>query len=337
MRRNLPIPFFSIVSLSQTQYSTLPFHSYSRWRTRAGHPRLTWSDLNAQSIIRSHHRSEHQVSFEQLESIQRYPKSSLIVVLVRSITPPPQHPDIMSSPSHGILLPIGATITHGLGAIIKSPFSHLPTPIPVTMHELSPGLTLHVSPSTSSRSFAGQLGFIDFDASIRLPRHVHIAPVPSSPAENTDGVGEQHFTSERILVLNGVAMVELNAEIYVIPPRTLVTIPGGVPHTWTAAPKGVRTPPSPSSLSSSERETGVESDGTFLMVYEYEEVTGFYPTKQSETLKGVEEYVRCDDLEGIRFPALSKEEVDKGAWFVWNREVWQGRHGDGKTLDERGP
>lgn len=135
-----------------------------------------------------------------------------------------------------------------------------------------------------------------------------------------DGETEQHFTSERILVLNGVAMVELNGEVYVIPPRTLVTIAGGVPHTWTAAPKGVRIPaPSPSfSLLSS---VPVVSDGTFLMVYEYEEVTGFYPTRQTETLKEISEYVRCDDLEGIRFPALSAEEVHERAWFVWDKEV----------------
>lgn len=236
----------------------------------------------------------------------------------------------MSSPPPGIVLSNGTTITHGSSATIKSPFSHLH--IPVTMHELSPG-------APSSGSFAGQFGFIDFDESIRLPRHLHIAPVAttSSAPENMGGGGEQHFTSERILVLNGMAMVELNGEVYAIPPKTLVTIARGVPHTWTACPAGVTTPSRPNAapFTPEERKELPVADGTFLMVYEYEEVTGFFPTAQTGTLEAVGEYVRCDDLERIRFPALTKEEVYERCWFVWGREVWRGkeeRPGKGKGV-----
>ncbi|KIW33261.1 uncharacterized protein PV07_00128 [Cladophialophora immunda] len=199
--------------------------------------------------------------------------------------------------SCGITLPNGCTIVHGQGANIKHPFSD----IPVEMHELDAG---------GARAFAGQFGFIEFSTDFRLPRHVHIAPpsLPSSPSP------PQKFVAERIVVLNGVALVELNGDIYVIPPQSLVTIAPGVPHTWTACPAGVSVPVP-------QGTTEVVSQGTFLMLYEYEEPTAFFPTRQTRTLSSVDEYERCDDLETIRIPRLSADEVRQRCWFVWDATV----------------
>lgn len=201
-----------------------------------------------------------------------------------------------SSTMPGIHLSNGSTIVHGTGINKKTVFTELG--FPVTMNELYPGKTI---------SFGGQLGLIDFDTSTRLPRHVHIY--------------EGKFIYERILVLEGYALVEMNGEIYVIPPRTLVTIAPGVPHTWTACPKGIRLD------RVFEGEEGVggekESTGSFLMVYEYEEPTSFCPTRQTETLGDVSEYVACEEggLEEIRIPELSREQVLERAWFVYNKAV----------------
>lgn len=205
---------------------------------------------------------------------------------------------------YGITLASGCTIIHGAGANIKEPFAEMPNvDIPVVMHELDPGQT---------RAFRGQLGFIEFDTSYRLPRHVHISP----PGDVVDGSSStvRRFTAERIVVLSGVALVELNGEIYVIPPQSLVTIAAGVPHTWTACPAGVQ-------IRGSRPEEQLTSTGTFLMVYEYEDPTGFFPTKQTMNMTSVDQYVRCDDLESIRIPALSKEEVHERCWFVWDRQI----------------
>ena len=68
------------------------------------------------------------------------------------------------------------------------------------------------------------------------------------------------LVDERILVLSGVGAVEIAGKIYVTAPGTLVDAVGGVPHTWSACPAGVRLP------------DGTVSDGKFTMVYEYEEV-----------------------------------------------------------------
>jgi mannose-6-phosphate isomerase-like protein (cupin superfamily) len=238
----------------------------------------------------------------------------------------------MSAPhTYGITLPNGSNIVHGRGANIKTPF----TDIPVIMHELLPGQPKaqnldHIH--SASRSYAGQLGFIEFTTEYRLPRHVHI-----SPPDSTNPT-KQVFTAERILVLSGVALVELNGEIYVIPPKTLVTIAPGVPHTWTACAPGVRVPAPPERLdrlpphrseggktddSHKPEPEAVVSTGQFLMVYEYEDPTGFFPTRQTETLNTVEDYERCDDLESIRIPALSATEVEGSCTFVWERETWK--------------
>jgi quercetin dioxygenase-like cupin family protein len=245
-------------------------------------------------------------------------------------------PSILSplSPQHGIIMARhnNTVITHINAANIKSPFQSVG--IPVTMHEMSHGFTpsnqtSHPRPPSSSLSsdvsFSGQLGIIEFDITIRLPRHVHISG--------------NKFTTERILVLNGVALVELNKQIYVIPPKTLVTIAPGVPHTWTACPPGFniaealkmrREDLSTAHNGMDELKTEalptepLISTGTFLMVYEYEEVTGFFPTEQTETLKTVGDYKHCDDLERVRFPSLTADEVRKNGWLVWGRNVWRG-------------
>ena len=103
-----------------------------------------------------------------------------------------------------------------------------------------------------------------------------------------------------------------------IPPKTLVTIAAGMPHTWTACPAGV----DPLGTKSGS----CVSDGKSLMIYEYEEPTGFFPTKQTETLREVGEYVRCPEaeLDGIRIRELSKEEVLRDASFVWERKLKKG-------------
>ncbi|KAK5053893.1 hypothetical protein LTR84_001855 [Exophiala bonariae] len=234
----------------------------------------------------------------------------------------------MSLPhSYGIVLNNGSTIVHGRGANIRTPFSA----IPVIMHELSPGQHLHLQEpeqgQSKIRSYGGQLGFIEFTTDYRLPRHVHISP-PESQNPN-----DQAFTAERILVLSGVALVELNGEIFVIPPKTLVTIAPGVPHTWTACAKGVRVsaPPDTEDIAkctgrdNAQRHAPepVVSTGQFLMVYEYEDPTGFFPTKQTDTLKDIEQYERCDDLESIRIPALSAHEVQQRCTFVWEKAIWK--------------
>ncbi|OAP62653.1 hypothetical protein AYL99_01880 [Fonsecaea erecta] len=206
-----------------------------------------------------------------------------------------------TSQSYGLTLPSGCTIVHGQGANIKHPFSD----IPVEMHELDPG---------SRRAFSGQFGFIEFSTDFRLPRHVHIAPPSTSSSPSLPE--EQKFIAERIVVLNGVALVELNGQIYVIPPKSLVTIAPGVPHTWTACPAGVSVPVLQGTTTGE-----VLSEGTFLMLYEYEEPTAFFPTRQTETLTRVDEYERCDDLEAIRIPRLSADEVRQRCWFVWDRTV----------------
>ncbi len=202
----------------------------------------------------------------------------------------------MASHNYGVALPNGCTIVHGDGANIKNPFID----IPVEMHELDPG-------GNPKRTFAGQFGFIEFSTAFRLPRHVHIAP---SAAETP----KQRFVSERIVVLNGVALVELNGEIYVIPPKSLVTIAPGVPHTWTACPAGV-------TVQTSVAAETVTSTGTFLMLYEYEEPTAFFATAQTATLTKVEDYERCDDLENIRIAKLSPMEVQDRCWFVYGKTL----------------
>mgnify|MGYP001035926328 CR=1 FL=1 len=220
---------------------------------------------------------------------------SLLKILSHN-TPPSRLLNIMPSPSkYGITLSNGSQIVHGSGAKVKDPFTH----IPVTLNELSPGLI------GSRPAFRGQSGFIEFDTTIRLPRHVHISP-------NMDPKEGPSLVYERIFVVGGVALVELGGQIYVIPPMSLVTIAPGVPHTWTACPGGVNI----SKITGLRGTEEIISPGKFLMLYEYEEITGFFPTAQTETLKSAEDYVQCDDLESIRIPSLTAQEVEEQCFFV---------------------
>ena len=185
----------------------------------------------------------------------------------------------------GVELPNGCRITHGHGANIKKPFSD----IDLTMHELSP---------SNTKGFSGQLGFIEFTAELRLPRHVHM------------DASKQKLVDERILVLNGIGLVEVAGKIFAAAPGTLVDIVGGVPHTWTACPAGVRLP------------DGQISSGRFTMVYEYEEPTSFFPTASTDVITDASEYKAFEDdnFEEIRFPKLTAEQVAESAKVVIDRE-----------------
>jgi hypothetical protein len=139
----------------------------------------------------------------------------------------------MPSDKVGVTFDNGCRITHGHGANIKKPFPE----IDLTMHELSP---------SNSKGFQGQLGFIEFTSELRLPRHIHM------------DASKKKLVDERILVLNGVGLVEIAGKIWATAPGTLVDAIGGVPHTWSAAPAGVKLP------------DGSVSTGKFTMVRPYE-------------------------------------------------------------------
>lgn len=218
----------------------------------------------------------------------------------------------------GIILPCGSRIVPISAATHKRPFQD----IPVTLSELSPGVARYTAAPAATGAitqhgeqqpnpqqypgFSGQLGLIHFSTHIRLPRHVHIAESPES--------GSQYLVSERIIVLNGTAIVEICGQLYVVPPETMVHIAAGAPHTWTACPAGVPI------ATHGREESGVESvsTGSFLMVYEYEDVTAFYPTAQTEVLKTVECYERSEEEEWpeTMIPVMDAEEVVRRCRFV---------------------
>lgn len=142
----------------------------------------------------------------------------------------------------GVLLPNGCRITHGPGATIKHPF----------LTSL-PSLTL---------PFSDQLGFVPFTTALRLPRHIHM-----------DGA-RRRLLDERILFLDGVGLVQLAGELFVVAPGSLVEAAGGAPHAWTVCPAGA------------ELADWIVSEGEFTMVDEYEDVTGFFPTVAKGVLRG---------------------------------------------------
>ena len=191
----------------------------------------------------------------------------------------------MGGDNVGLTLSNGCRITHGHGANIKKPFSE----IPLTMHELSPG---------NVKGFTGQLGFIEFTSDLRLPRHIHMDSTKSK------------LVDERILVLSGVGLVEIAGDIYACAPGTLADLTGGVPHTWTACPAGVKLP------------DGTVSEGWFTMVYEYEEPTSFFPTKSTTPIKDVKNYepFKGEKYDEIRFPKLTAEQVVQKGEVVLNTE-----------------
>ena len=191
----------------------------------------------------------------------------------------------MPSDDVGVVFPNGCRITHGDGANIKKPFSD----IDLTMHELSPGNT---------NGFHGQLGYIEFTAELRLPRHIHM------------DASKQKLVDERILVLNGVGLVEIAGKVWAVAPGTLADLVGGVPHTWTACPAGLRLP------------DGSVSQGKFTMVYEYEEPTSFFPTKSTVPITETSQYEPFDgqNFDEIRFPKLTAAEVAEKGEIVFDKQ-----------------
>ncbi|MDD9746815.1 MULTISPECIES: hypothetical protein [Marinovum] len=188
----------------------------------------------------------------------------------------------------GFDLPNGSRVVHGTGAGIKTPFPQFT----LEMHELSRG----------GRPFEGQFGMIPFCTEYRMPRHVHIGENPVS--------GEPELLAERILVMNGVGLLELAGVLYVLPPRTLIDIAPGLPHTWTACPEGLELP------------DGSVSTGRFDMIYQYERTTGFTPVRDCGLISRVEECRPHDGpIEEVFFPRLSLTEVIAGADLVWSRDI----------------
>ncbi|KAI5368386.1 Putative rmlC-like cupin domain superfamily, rmlC-like jelly roll protein [Septoria linicola] len=181
----------------------------------------------------------------------------------------------------------GSRITHGNGANIKKPFAD----INLTMHELSP---------SNNRGFRGQLGVIEFTTEYRLPRHIHMS------------ADKSRLVDERIIILHGVALLEIAGEYYAVAPGSLVDTVGGVPHTFTACPAGVKLP------------DGSVSSGKFTMVYEYEEPTSFFPTVSTKVVKIPSEYEAWEgDLDVIKLPKMNAKKVVAKAHVTFNQEKCQ--------------
>ncbi|KAF2159569.1 hypothetical protein M409DRAFT_70894 [Zasmidium cellare ATCC 36951] len=165
-----------------------------------------------------------------------------------------------SPPDVGVVFDHGSRITHGDAANVKKPFDA----VALTMHELSPS------------------------TDYRLPRHIHMS------------IDTTRLVDERIMILHGVGLVEMAGEVFAVAPGSLVTTVGGVPHTFTACPAGVRLP------------HGIVSTGTFTMVYEYEEPTSFFPTKSTTVVKNAADYEPWEgSLDEIKFPKLTAGEVSR--------------------------
>jgi hypothetical protein len=229
--------------------------------------------------------------------------------------------NMASDHEYGFYLENGTQIVHGGGALHRSAFPPEAN-VPGQLCILSPG---HTADSRTPR-FSGPQGLFHFTTKNRMPRHVHLAP--------SSGTGDdKRYVVEKIVTLNGVALAELGDQIYVIPPNTLVLIGPGVPHSWVACPPGLDL------LELGVSEERIVSDGQFLAVFEYEEPTGFFPTAQKETLRSEGDYTRCEDLQSIRFPVMSLEEIRGTAKFVWGRSSASLRErsdplfvGDGKEV-----
>lgn len=208
------------------------------------------------------------------------------------------------APDHGygFYLENGTQIVHGRGALQRSAFPPEAN-VPGQLCVLSPG---HTADARTPR-FSGPQGLFHFTTENRMPRHVHLAP--SGPGDS------KRYVVEKIVTLNGVALAELGDQIYVIPPNTLVVIGPGVPHSWVACPPGLDL------LELGVSDERIVSDGQFLAVFEYEEPTGFFPTAQKETLTCEADYARCEDLQSIRFPVMSLEEIRRTAKFVWGKSA----------------
>lgn len=179
----------------------------------------------------------------------------------------------------------GCRITHGTGALTKKPFAD----VDLIMTEFTAG---------NPKGFCGQLGVIEFKTDFRLPRHIHM------------NMEKTKLADERILVLHGTGLVEIAGKLYVVAPGSLVDAIGGVPHTWTACPPGVRLP------------DGSVSTGSFTMVYEYEEPTSFFPTASAEPITDPSQYQPfTGNYDEIRIPKLSAQEVAEQARIVFNQDL----------------
>lgn len=72
---------------------------------------------------------------------------------------------------------------------------------------------------------------------------------------------KQKLLDECIMVIGGVALVEIHGKLYILGLGSSVHAIGGVPHTWTACSAG------------GNRPDGTVLEGKFTMFYEYEEPT----------------------------------------------------------------
>lgn len=203
----------------------------------------------------------------------------------------------------GFLLRNGSRVVHGSGVPKIPAFKSEPN-IPGILHLYNPGAA--GDPSGATPSFRGAHGYFPFDMSMRMPRHVHISP-PS--------LGPPRFITEKVLTLTGVGMVELAGEIFVVPPLTMIMIAAGVPHTWMPAPPGLDF----QALGLADEK--LKSNGNFTATFEYSDDTSFFPTAQTERLNSVEDYIACNDLERIRFPEMTVEDVKKQAFFIWGHNA----------------
>lgn len=184
----------------------------------------------------------------------------------------------------GYHFPNGCRITHGTGANVKKPFEFM-------------SLVMHTFTIKSEKNFHGQLGYIEFTTEHRLPRHIHM------------DLEKRKLVDERIMVIGGVGIVEVAGELFVVAPGSLVDAIGGVPHTWSACPPGVKLP------------DGTVSTGTFTMIFEYEDETKFFPTKSTECITDVADYKEyTGDLEEIRFPILNAQDVVDKAKIIFNKD-----------------
>lgn len=209
---------------------------------------------------------------------------------------------MLQQSEQGFFLDNGTQITHGAGAPTKNAF-------PPELNIPGKLQTFNVGHKTDARTpaFAGPTGCLAFTTETRMPRHVHM--------DNSSTGSNSKYVVEKIMVLGGVALAELAGEVYVIPPMTMVIIGTGVPHAWAACPAGLDL----QKLGISDEQ--VVSSGQFTAFFEYEKPAAFFPTAQTEKLCDPRDYVGCDDLQSIRFPKMTLDEIVDRAWFVWGRNL----------------
>ncbi|PVH72886.1 hypothetical protein DL98DRAFT_609475 [Cadophora sp. DSE1049] len=204
---------------------------------------------------------------------------------------------------YGFLLPSGTRIIHGDGSFLRNAYPPKMN-IPATLRILNPGHT--IDPTTPS--WSGSMGIVEFNTTVRMPRHVHLAA-------KKHGTG-QRLVAERITVIGGVAVTEQAGKLFVVPPNSMVIAAAGVPHAWTAAPPGIDF--QALGISATEK---LVSTGKFTAIFEYEDNTGFYATAQTDVIKKADDYVQATDLQSIRIPELSIEQLKRKASWVWGREA----------------